>query len=224
MTPLSAATGLDELGAERFLTALVRSSDDAIIGKTPDGRVVFWNAAAERLYGYEAAEMLGRDIAILFPPDHAHELSEIMEQVKAGKVVRDLRTKRVRKNGAVVPVSITVSPVIDADGTVIGASSVAHDLSQYVEHVRVLRQAERRAAEALSTLDTLHASAPIGLGFVDREFRFVHLNDMLAAFSGCQAQDKIGMTVAEVVPDIWPRSSPCTAGYLTMMKPSSTSR
>ena len=70
MTPLSAATGLDELGAERFLTALVRSSDDAIIGKTPDGRVVFWNVAAERLYADEAAEMLGRDIAILFPIDH----------------------------------------------------------------------------------------------------------------------------------------------------------
>ena len=120
--------------------------------------------------------------------------------------------------------SIIVSPVIDADGTVIGASSVAHDLSQYVEHVRVLRQAERCAAEALNTLDTLHASAPIGLGFVDREFCFVHLNHTSAAFSGCQAQDKIGMTVAEVVPEIVLRSSPCTAGYLTMMKPSSTSR
>ena len=208
MTTLSAGTGLDKLGVEPFLAALVRSSDDAIIGKTPEGRVVFWNAAAERLYGYEAAEMLGRDIAVLVPADRPDELPEIMAQVREGKVVRGLRTKRVRKDGAVVPVSITVSPVLGADGTVIGASTIAHDLSQYVEHVRVLREAERRAAEALSTLETLQSSAPIGLGFVDRELRFVHLNEMLAAVSGCRVRDLIGKTVAEVVPDIWAQVKP----------------
>jgi PAS domain S-box-containing protein len=208
VTTLSAATGLDKLGVEPFLAALVRSSDDAIIGKTPEGRVVFWNAAAERLYGYEAAEMLGRDIAVLVPADRPDELPEIMAQVREGKVVRGLRTKRVRKDGAVVPVSITVSPVLGADGTVIGASTIAHDLSQYVEHVRVLREAERRAAEALSTLETLQSSAPIGLGFVDRELRFVHLNEMLAAVSGCRVRDLIGKTVAEVVPDIWAQVKP----------------
>jgi PAS domain S-box-containing protein len=208
VTTLSAGTGLDKLGVEPFLAALVRSSDDAIIGKTPEGRVVFWNAAAERLYGYEAAEMLGRDIAVLVPADRPDELPEILAQVREGKVVRGLRTKRVRKDGAVVPVSITVSPVLGADGTVIGASTIAHDLSQYVEHVRVLREAERRAAEALSTLETLQSSAPIGLGFVDREFRFVHLNEMLAAVSGCRVRDLIGKTVAEVVPDIWAQVKP----------------
>jgi PAS domain S-box-containing protein len=208
VTTLSSATGLDKLGVEPFLAALVRSSDDAIIGKTPEGRVVFWNAAAERLYGYEAAEMLGRDIAVLVPADRPDELPEILAQVREGKVVRGLRTKRVRKDGAVVPVSITVSPVLGADGTVIGASTIAHDLSQYVEHVRVLREAERRAAEALSTLETLQSSAPIGLGFVDREFRFVHLNEMLAAVSGCRVRDLIGKTVAEVVPDIWAQVKP----------------
>jgi PAS domain S-box-containing protein len=152
--------------------------------------------------------MLGRDIAVLVPADRPDELPEILAQVREGKVVRGLRTKRVRKDGAVVPVSITVSPVLGADGTVIGASTIAHDLSQYVEHVRVLREAERRAAEALSTLETLQSSAPIGLGFVDREFRFVHLNEMLAAVSGCRVRDLIGKTVAEVVPDIWAQVKP----------------
>ena len=67
--PVVRPDGLDEIGAELFLGALVRSSEDAVIGKTPDGRVVFWNAAAERLYGYQAVEMVGRDISLLVPDD-----------------------------------------------------------------------------------------------------------------------------------------------------------
>ena len=85
MNPVVRANGLDEIDAEPFLSALVRSSDDAIIGKTPDGRVVFWNAAAERLYGYEAAEMIGRDISVLVPEDRPEELAMIMAEVAAGK-------------------------------------------------------------------------------------------------------------------------------------------
>ncbi len=85
MNPVVRANGLDEIDAEPFLSALVRSSDDAIIGKTPDGRVVFWNAAAERLYGYEAAEMLGRDISVLVPDDRPEELAMIMAEVAQGK-------------------------------------------------------------------------------------------------------------------------------------------
>ena len=193
------------LGAEPFLAALVRSSDDAIIGKTVDGQVVFWNAAAERLYGYEAAEMVGRDIAVLIPDDRAEELYGLMTQVRAGRTVTGFHTQRMRKDGAVVPVSITVSPVIDGEGTVIGASTIAHDLSLDVERLKTLSEAERRAAETLSLLETLQSSAPVGFGFVDLEFRFIHLNEMLAAMSGSCVADLIGRTVAETVPDIWPQ-------------------
>jgi PAS domain S-box-containing protein len=197
--------GLSRLTAEPFLAALVTSSDDAIIGKTPEGQVVFWNAAAERLYGYEATEMLGRDISILIPPDLPHELAEILERVRKGEIVKGRHTDRLRKDGAIVPVSITVSPIVDDDGTVIGASTIAHDLSDYVENMRVLGDSERRTAEALSLLETLQASAPIGLGFVDREFRIRHINQMLAAVNGSHIQDQIGKTVAEVVPEFWPQ-------------------
>ena len=106
-------------GAEPFLAALVRSSDDAIIGKTPDGQIVFWNGAAERLYGYEAAEMLGRDISVLIPVNRTHELDYVMTEVREGRIVSGFQTERVRKDGAIVPVSITVSPVVGGDGTVI---------------------------------------------------------------------------------------------------------
>ena len=203
MAPVTASNGLDQLGAEPFLAALVRSSNDAIIGKTTDGTVVFWNAAAERLYGYDAEEMLGRDIALLIPPDRPDELAELLDRVREGKTLSGFRTERVRKDGAIVPVSITVSPVVADNGTVVGASTIAHDLSQYVEYIRVLSESERRAAEALSTLETWQSSAPIGLGFVDREFRLIHANEMLAAMSGSIVSDLIGKRVADVVPEIW---------------------
>ncbi len=205
MTKVPPTTSLDDLRAEPFLAALVRSSDDAMIGKAPEGQVVLWGGAAERLYGYQAAEMLGRDMSVLVPPDRPFEIAYIMREVMHGRTVRGLQTERLRKDGALVPVSVTVSPVLDDDGTVIGASTTAHDLSQEVEHVRALREAERGAAEALSTLETLQSSAPIGLGFVDREFRMVHLNEALAVISGSGAKDQIGKTVAEIVPDIWPQ-------------------
>jgi PAS domain S-box-containing protein len=205
MSSVALPASVNGLGAEQFLAALVRSSDDAIIGKTPEGQVVFWNTAAERLYGYEAAEMLGRDIAILIPPDRPHELEDILARVRKGEVVKGLPTERLRKDGAIVPVSVTVSPVVDNDGTVIGASTIAHDLSQYVEHTMVLGESERRAAETLSLLHTLQSSAPVGLGFVDREFRILHINEKLAAVNGSDVQDQVGKTVAEVIPEIWPQ-------------------
>ena len=205
MSPVVLPSSLNGLGAEPFLAALVRSSDDAIIGKTPDGHVVFWNAAAERLYGYSASEVLGRDIAFLIPPDRPHELADLLARVRRGDTTRGHHTERVRKDGAIVPVSITVSPVLDDDGSVLGASTIAHDLSEYIEHVRVLADSERRAAEALSLLETLQSSAPVGLGFVDRDFRILHINEPLAAVNGSNVAAQVGKTVSEVVPEIWPQ-------------------
>ena len=98
-----------------------------------------------------------------------------------------------------------MSPVIGEDGAVIGASTIARDLSQHIEQVEALKEAERRTAEALSTLETWQASAPIGLGFVDRECRFVHMNEVLAATTGSCGRDQVGKTVAEIVPEIWPQ-------------------
>jgi PAS domain S-box-containing protein len=200
-----ALDGLNQLGAEAFLGALIGSSDDAIIGKTLEGRVMVWNAAAERLYGYEAEEILGRDIALLIPPDRLQDLSYLLGQVRQGKTVWGFHTERIRKDKAIIPVSITVAPVVGDDGSVVGASATARDLGPDIEATNVLRGSERRTAEALSTLETLQASAPVGLGFVDREFHILHLNDMLAEVNGSSVREQIGKTVAEVVPDIWPQ-------------------
>ena len=136
-------TAPPKLATEPFLSSLVRSSNDAIIGKTTDGVVVFWNEAAERLYGYDAHEMIGHEISILIPPDRPHELSRLMARVQSGETVREFRTERLRKDGTSVAVSITVAPVIDAVGTVLGMSTIVHDLTLFDQQITDLREAHR---------------------------------------------------------------------------------
>ena len=111
----------------------------------------------------------------------------------------------MRKDRTIVDVALTVSPVVGPHGSVLGASTITQDLTHYKQQLSDLHEAQRRADEALSTLDTLQASAPIGLGFVDRDFRYIHANQMLASLSGRDAASFIGKTVAEVVPDVWPQ-------------------
>jgi len=202
------SNSVSQLVSEPFLATIVRSSNDAIIGKTLDGTVVFWNEAAERLYGYEAAEILGCGIAILFPPDRPFELSNLLSRVQNGETVRDFHTERLRKDGSTVAVSITVAPVIDADGAMIEMSTVVHDLTLHNRQIADVREAHRQVAETLSTLETLHGSAPVGLGFVDQDFRLVHVNEMLANFDGATAEELLGRTVAESAPEIWPEVEP----------------
>jgi two-component system, cell cycle sensor histidine kinase and response regulator CckA len=112
-----------------YLASLVQSCDDAIIGKTLDGTVVSWNAGAERLYGYKAVEMIGRSISVLYPSYRPDELPDIMERIKDGQKVQRLETVRLRKDGAPVDVSLTISPIRDANGRVIGASTIARDIT-----------------------------------------------------------------------------------------------
>jgi PAS domain S-box-containing protein len=113
-----------------YLAEIVDSSDDAIIGKTLDGVIISWNKGAERLYGYLADEVVGQPISILIPADHPDELPQIMARLRRGERVDHYRTVRLRKDGARVPVSVTISPVHDADGRVVGASSIARDVSE----------------------------------------------------------------------------------------------
>ena len=117
------------------LAAIVDSTDDAIIGKTLDGTVTSWNAAAERLYGYAAEEVVGRPISLLIPPERAAELDDILSRLRRGGRVEHLETVRVRKDGSPIQVSVTISPVPDAEGRPVGASTIARDIT------------ERRAAE-----------------------------------------------------------------------------
>ena len=113
-----------------YLASIVQSCDDAIIGKTLDGTVVSWNSGAERIYGYSAAEMIGRSVAVLIPSYRPDQLSEIFDTIKRGEGVDGLETVRIRKDGTSVDVSLTISPIRDSSGRVVGASTVARDITR----------------------------------------------------------------------------------------------
>lgn len=119
----------EEFVTRSRLAAIVESSDDAIIGKTLDGLVTSWNAGAERLYGYSADEMHGQNISLLIPNGGARELRDILNRVARGEPIAHHETRRIRKDHTVVEVSLAVSPILDQRGTVVGASTVARDIT-----------------------------------------------------------------------------------------------
>lgn len=112
------------------LAAIVDSSDDAIIGKDLDGTIVSWNHGAECMYGYSAEEITGRPVTVIVPPDRHHEVEQALEKVRRGQGVPHHETVRLTRHGAPVEVSLTVSPIRDATGAVIGASSIARDITE----------------------------------------------------------------------------------------------
>jgi two-component system, cell cycle sensor histidine kinase and response regulator CckA len=134
--------------AERRLAAIVQSSDDAIIGKALDGTITNWNDGAERLYGYSAAEAIGRNIAMLAPPDRPDEIPSIMASIAQGEVVSHLDTKRTRKDGSLVHVLLSVSPLRNPSGTLVGASVVARDMTRLKAAERALERTEEQLRQA----------------------------------------------------------------------------
>jgi len=109
------------------MAAIVRNSDDAILSGSLDGIITSWNPAAEKMYGYSSEDIIGRSINLIIPEDRKGEVDQILARIKAGEPVVSLKTARVRKDGTAFPVSLTISPISDADGTVIGTSAIHRD-------------------------------------------------------------------------------------------------
>jgi PAS domain S-box-containing protein len=142
--------GWTKSDAKRWLAAIVESSDDAIIGKTLDSVIRSWNRGAERLFGYTAEEAIGQSILILVPPEHEFEETEIIGRLKRSERVDHFTTVRVTKDGRRVETSLSVSPIIDDDGNVVGAAQIARDITESNRLQRELATANerlRRAAE-----------------------------------------------------------------------------
>jgi PAS domain S-box-containing protein len=122
------------------MAAIVDSSNDAIIGKTLDGVITTWNRGAEHIYGYQADEMIGKSISLLVPPGHPDEVRQIIAGMLANNArTEHFETQRVRKDGRVIDVSVTVSPIRASDGTIVGASSVARDVTEHNNMVAALK-------------------------------------------------------------------------------------
>ena len=162
---------------EQHLAALVASSEDAIIGKTLDGIIVSWNAGAEQLYGYSAAEVIGRPIAIIIPPDHPDELPAILARLARGERIEHYETVRRHKDGSLIEVSVTISPIRDGNGVIVGASAIARDIS-------ARRQLERQLHERDAQLRFTLEAAQVGTWEWDIATGAVQWSDNLEAIHG----------------------------------------
>jgi PAS domain S-box-containing protein len=135
-----------------WLASIIESSDDAIVSKTLDGRITSWNPGAVRLFGYAPEEIIGKPITTIVPPELYDEEAEVLARLRRGERVEHFETTRVAKDGRRIDVSLTVSPVRDEEGTIVGASKIARDIGERKRAEHLLRQAERRKDEFLAVL------------------------------------------------------------------------
>jgi PAS domain S-box-containing protein len=161
-----------------LLVSLVESSHDAIIGKTLDGIITSWNPGAERIYGYRREEVLGKPMSLLVPPGRENELPDIFERIKVRHQVEHHVTERIRKDGTVIDVSVTVSPIKDVEGNVVGVSSIARDVTA----VRQVSQYARSLIEA----------SPDPLVTISPEGKITDVNEATVKVTGVPREKLIG--------------------------------
>ena len=176
----------------RELGAIVESSDDAIFGRTLDGLITSWNKGAEKIYGYAENEVIGQPVSILVPVDRQDEAPEILGRVAQGESISHYETVRRRKDGEEIHVSLTVSPIRNWEGKIVGASAIARDITERKRIDEALRQSEKRFAAFM-------ANMPAFAWIKDVQGRYVYVNQMMEKLrpysTGC-----CGKTDAE----IWP--------------------
>ena len=176
----------------RQLATVVESADEAIMSGTLDGTITSWNRGAEKIYGYTEAEAVGQAVTMLVPPERKAELVDIIERVRGGESITSLETARQRKDGTVIDVSFTASPLRNREGHVIGTTVVSSDITARKHAEKALR-----AEQAL--LDSLVRTIPDHIYFKDRKSRFIRINDAMAKWFGMRSPDEaIGKTDFDV--------------------------
>jgi PAS domain S-box-containing protein len=147
------------LDYQALLASIVSSSDDAIVSKNLAGIITSWNNAAEKIFGYAAAEIVGQSIIRLIPPDRHSEETAILQTIKRGSRVNTFRTIRLRKDGESVHISATISPIFDAAGTIVGASKIARDVTEWQrnEDIRtmLMREVVHRSKNMLALVEAI---------------------------------------------------------------------
>jgi PAS domain S-box-containing protein len=177
-----------------LLAAIVASSDDAIISKTLDGIITSWNAGAARLYGYSESEVVGKHVSMLAPPERADEIPRILEQLKKGERVEHYRSVRVTKDGRRLDVSITISPIRDANGSIVGASAIARDVTE-------LEQVRSNLEETNSRAAALFQTAAQAIFIVDSSGKIIMANPATEAMFGYTVEELIGQSVDLLIPE-----------------------
>jgi PAS domain S-box-containing protein len=183
--------------AQGRLAAIVASSADAIISKTLDGIVTSWNEAAERMFGYPASEMIGQSIRRLIPADRQAEEDMILACLARGERIEHYETIRVAKDGRTINVSVTVSPMQDDSGRIIGASKIARDITERKEAENALRQSREH-------LELLSNTVPAVIFYLDHEQRYMSVNNEFTRWFGVAREEVIGRTAREFVgEEVW---------------------
>jgi PAS domain S-box-containing protein len=170
---------------KKLLSCIVSSSNDAIIGKKIDGTIISWNRAAENMYGYSYDEILGKSISLIVPYERREELDHILDQISCGQGISNLETKRIKKDGQLIDVSVTISPIIDDTGMVIGASTISRDISS--------RKWEAQLKESEDRYWTLVDTIPTGIYYStgDPKGKFIWGNKALLKILGISSLEKL---------------------------------
>jgi formate hydrogenlyase transcriptional activator len=186
--------------ARRHLASIVESSDDAIFSKSLDGRILSWNSGAELVYGYSADEMIGQPVTKLIPADNEAELSAILDNIKSGANIDHLETACVTKDGCRIDVSLTMSALRDEGGRIIGASSIARDITERKQAEEALRQSETRFRDMAD-------NAPVMIWISGTDKLGTYVNKQFLDFTGRTMEQEIANGWTEGIhPDDYVRS------------------
>jgi PAS domain S-box-containing protein len=172
------------------LAALVDCSDDVIISKRLDGTILTWNPAATRVFGYQPDEIIGKSILTLIPPEFQHEEPEILRKLRAGERIDHYETVRMRKNGERFPMSVTISPIRDESGRIVGASKTARDISHH-----------RKTEEGLSRLAAIVDSADDAIVSKTLDGIVTSWNRAAQTMFGYTAEEMIGQPILRLIPE-----------------------
>ncbi|HLV87892.1 MAG TPA: PAS domain S-box protein [Candidatus Sulfotelmatobacter sp.] len=199
--------------AAGLLAAIVTSSDDAIVSKDLDGIIKSWNSSAERIFGYSAQEAIGQHITLIIPPDRLAEENAILARIRRAEKIDHFHTVRRRKDGTLIDVSVTISPVCDSSGRVIGASKVARDITAQKRAEQALRESEQR-------YQTLTDASPVMIWMAGRDKLCYYFNKGWLDFVGRSVEQELGNGWAENVhPDDVDRCLQLYAGNFDAHRP-----
>ncbi len=178
--------------ANGLLAAIVDFSDDAVISKRLDGTITSWNKAAERMFGYTAEEAIGQHITLIIPPDRRNEETAIIERLKRGERIEHFETVRVRKNGTLIDISLTISPMKDEAGAIVGASKFARDITDRKQVEERERRMKEQAIAATAKFRAVFEQTPVFAGIVALDGTVMDANQLCLNACGYRAEEVLG--------------------------------
>lgn len=184
----------DILAERAFLASIVDSSDNAIIGMALDGTMLSWNAAAEKMFGFSAEEAIGESILLVVPPDRRDEIPQSLDRIKRGEGIEHYETKRIARTGRQIDVSVTVSPIKSPSGEIVGASSMARDITQRKRTEEALKAAGEYSRSLIeASLDPLVT--------ISAEGKITDVNTATERVTGCSRNELVGTDFADYFTD-----------------------